>query len=104
MAAGVYGFTLPATPPKGTGRSVGEAFGLPALGLFRDRSFVVFMAVAFVLSVTNQFYGVHAHRFFTERGLDHPERWIQTGKWRTASNSKLAAETVFLLPLWEKVA
>jgi MFS family permease len=80
VVAGVYGFTLPPTHPKGTGKSIGEAFGLPALGLFRDRSFVVFMAVGFVLSVTNQFYGVHAHRFFTERGLSHPERWMVIGQ------------------------
>jgi nucleoside transporter len=78
--AGVYGFTLPATRPMGGGKTLGEAFGLPALGLFRDRSFVVFMVVALVLSVMNQFYGVHGHRFLTERGLNHPERWMVIGQ------------------------
>ena len=80
VLAAVYGFTLPPTPPKGHGKSLGEAFGLPALRLFRDRSFVVFVAVAFVLSVLNQFYGVHGHRFLSEKPLAHAERWMVIGQ------------------------
>ena len=80
VLAGVYGFSLPPTRPKGTGKSLGEAFGLPAFALFRNRSFAVFVAVALVLSVMNQFYGVHGHRYLTERGVHRPERWMVIGQ------------------------
>ena len=92
LVAGVYGFTLPATPPKGTGKGLAEAFGVPALALFRKRSFVVYISVAFVLSVTNQFYGVHGHPFLTERGFDHPERWMTIGQC-------LEVGCMFIIPL-----
>lgn len=68
-AVGVYAFTLPRTPPAGGGRSVAALFGLPALGLFRDRSFAVFAAAAFVTSAMNQFYVVYGHRFLTDLGV-----------------------------------
>lgn len=68
---GLYSFTLPRTPPKGTGRSVVEAFGLPALRLFKDRSFVVFVAIAFVNTAMNQFYVVYGHRYLTDLGVPH---------------------------------
>jgi nucleoside transporter len=80
LITGLYGFTLPRTPPKGGGKTLGEAFGWPAMRLFRGRSFAVFIGVAFVLSVMNQFYGVHGHRFLTERGIPQPERWMVIGQ------------------------
>lgn len=69
---GVYAFTLPATRPMGTGRSVAEAFGLPALQLFRDRSFVVFVSVGFLATAMNQFYVVYGHRYLTDHGIPNP--------------------------------
>jgi MFS family permease len=71
-AVGVYAFTLPRTPPKGTGRSVAEAFGLPALRLFKDGSFVVFVVVAFFNTALNQFYVVYGHRYLTDMGVPAP--------------------------------
>jgi nucleoside transporter len=70
--AGVYAFTLPATPPRGTGRSAAEMLGLPALGLFRDRSFGVFVAVAFVTTAANQFYVVYGNRYLIDHGVYKP--------------------------------
>ncbi|MBX9579713.1 MAG: MFS transporter [Gemmataceae bacterium] len=70
--AGVYAFTLPATPPRGTGRSVGEMLGLPALGLFRDRSFGVFVAAAFVTTAANQFYVVYGNRYLIDHHVYKP--------------------------------
>lgn len=81
LILGVYGFSLPATPPRGLGKSLGEAFGLPAFKLFKDRSFVVFLLVAFVTAHMNQFYGVYGHRFLTDLGLLHPERWMTIGQF-----------------------
>jgi MFS family permease len=80
LLVGAYGFTLPRTPPKGTGKSLGEAFGLPAFKLFRDRSFVVFILVALLTTQMNQFYGVYGHRFLTDLGLARPERWMTIGQ------------------------
>jgi nucleoside transporter len=70
--SGFYAFTLPATRPKGTGRSLAEAFGLPALKLFKDRSFVVFVVIAFLTTTLNQFYVVYAHRFLSDLGVPRP--------------------------------
>lgn len=72
--AGVYAFTLPPTPPKGHGKSLAEAFGLPALRLLRDRPFAVFLAAAFVGAVLNQFYVVFGHRCLTDYGVPRPEQ------------------------------
>jgi hypothetical protein len=69
---GVYAFTLPATRPLGGGRSVFEAFGLPALSLFKDRSFIVFAGIAFLATAMNQFYVVYAHRYLTDHGVPAP--------------------------------
>lgn len=77
---GVYSFTLPATRPKGTGKTLAESFGVPALGLLRDRAFVVFLAVAGGASVVNQFYVVYAHRYFTDLGIPAPERVMTLGQ------------------------
>jgi hypothetical protein len=69
---GLYAYTLPATRPLGTGRSAFEAFGLPALMLFKDRSFIVFVAAAFVATAMNQFYVVYAHRYLSDHGVPGP--------------------------------
>jgi hypothetical protein len=69
---GLSAFALPKTPPLGTGRSALEAFGLPALALFKDRSFVIFVLVAFVATAMNQFYVVYAHRYLKDQGIPGP--------------------------------
>src|SRR5581483_8596354 len=79
-ALGLYAFTLPHTPPKGTGRSPAEVLGLPALRLFRDRSFGVFVGVGFVCTAMNQFYVVYAHRYLTDLGVPRPEQVMTLGQ------------------------
>ena len=80
VAVGVYGLSLPPTPPKGHGKTLGEAFGLPALGLFKRRSFGVYLAVGLTLSVMNQFYGTHGHAYLTATGWAGAERWMVIGQ------------------------
>ncbi len=80
LILGIYGFTLPETPPKGHGKTLGEALGFPAFKLFRDRSFVVFILVALLTAQMNQFYGVYGHRYLTDMGLPRPERWMTIGQ------------------------
>jgi nucleoside transporter len=72
LLVGVYAFALPPTRPRGAGRSLAEAFGLPALRLFKDRSFVVFVLIAFFTTVMNQFYVVYGHRYLTDLGVRRP--------------------------------
>jgi len=77
---GLFAFTLPHTPPKGTGRTIGEAFGVPALKLLRDPSFCVFLLVGFICSAMNQFYGVYAHRYLTDLQIPRPEQVLTIGQ------------------------
>ena len=69
---------LPHTPPKGVGRSIGEVIGLPAVQLFRDRSFVVFAACLFVGNALNQFYGLFAPAYLADLGVK-----LDLGKYGT---------------------
>jgi nucleoside transporter len=69
---GLYCFTLPRTPPAGQSRSLGEAFGLPALSMFRESSFGALIFCALGIAVVQQFYTVYANRFLTEMRLPHP--------------------------------
>jgi MFS family permease len=80
FAVGGFGLLLPPTPPRGHGKTLGEAFGLPALGLFRNRSFAVYVAGGLVLAVTNQFYAVHGHYYLTATGWPAAERWMVIGQ------------------------
>ena len=98
---GLYSFTLPRTPPKGHGKSLAESFGLPALRLFRQRSFLVFIVIAFAGAAINQFYGVYAHRYLTDLELPRPEQWMTIGQVTEVG-------VMFMLPLlhpkrWLKV-
>jgi nucleoside transporter len=77
---GLFAFWLPHTPPKGVGRTPAEMFGLPALTLFRDRSFGVFVGVTFAASAMNQFYGIYAHRYLTDLGVPKPEQVMTLGQ------------------------
>jgi hypothetical protein len=72
LFTGLSALALPATRPLGTGRSAFEAFGLPALALFKDRSFGVFALIAFVATAMNQFYVVYAHRYLKDHGIPAP--------------------------------
>lgn len=84
---GVYALILPATPPAGrhdpTGaawRRGARAFGLPALRLFRKRSFAIYVGATFVAVGLNQFYAVYAHRFLTDRGIVPAEQALTLGQ------------------------
>jgi len=93
ILTGLYGFlVLPKTPPKGTGKGLAEALGLPAFKLFRDRSFCIFILVALLNAQMNQFYGVYGHRCLTDRGIAMPERWMTLGQ-------VIEAGCMFAMPL-----
>lgn len=82
--------TLPHTPPRGYGRPVREVLGLPALKMFRDRSFVAFAIVLFVGSLMNQFYVLFAPGYLDALGVRvnlgtlgswGPEVILTTAQW-----------------------
>ncbi len=70
LVLGVYSFTLPRTPPLGGGRgSLAQAFGADALGLLRDRNFLVFFVASILVCIPLAFYYQHANQFLTEIGV-----------------------------------
>jgi nucleoside transporter len=72
VVLGLFCLLLPHTPPIGTGRSLADALGVPALGLFRDGSFAVMIAAAFMVTITQAFYNLFGNRYLTELGAPAP--------------------------------
>ncbi len=66
----VFALALPHTPPKGHGRPIREVIGLPAIKMFRDRSFVVFAGVLLLCNLMNQFYGLFVSPYLKDLGVE----------------------------------
>jgi nucleoside transporter len=67
LLLGLFSFTLPATPPASVKpRSVGEMLGAEALGLLRDRNFLVFFVASILICIPLAFYYQNANLFLTE--------------------------------------
>lgn len=91
-SAALAGFALllPHTPPKGYGRPVKEVIGLPAIKMFRDRSFVIFAAVLFLCNMMNQFYSLFVPSYLKDLGVQ-----VDLRNW-----GRLAPEVVMTLAQW----
>lgn len=72
LFAGVYSFTLPHTPPRGHGKTIGEAIGLPALGMFRNSDFRILIASALCMAAIQQFYSVFTNPFLKSLNAPKP--------------------------------
>lgn len=91
---GVFSFTLPKTPPKAKGNndklSLRDILGLDALGLFKDRNFLIFFISSILICIPLAFYYQNANPFLVEVGMESP-----TGKMTLGQLS----EILFLLLL-----
>ena len=89
---GLYGFSLPATPPVRGGESqVRALLGVEALGLLKERNFAVFFCSAVLICVPLAFYYQNANLFLAEAGVANP-----TGKMTIGQISE--AGFILLLP------
>ena len=75
MAAGSW--FLPATPPSGRGRGIGEIMGLRAFRMLLDPNFRVVLGCAVAISVVQQFYTVYCNKFLGDLGVPSPSA-VQT--------------------------
>jgi nucleoside transporter len=71
---GLYSFTLPHVPPPARGQAVSlrQIFGLDALVLLKNRSFLVFLVSSFLICIPLAFYYQLAERTVTQTGIDNP--------------------------------
>jgi nucleoside transporter len=93
LVLGLFSFTLPATPPKGSTNEkikVSELLGLDALKLLKDKNFAVFFISSILICIPLAFYYQNANPFLSGIGLNNP-----TGKMTIGQIS----EILFLLLL-----
>ncbi|MCA9415952.1 MAG: nucleoside permease [Candidatus Omnitrophica bacterium] len=71
VAMGLYCFTLPHTPPleKGEKPTLGQLFGLDAVVLLKNRSYLVFIISSFLICIPLAFYYQMASKVVQQTGL-----------------------------------
>jgi MFS family permease len=89
-----FALALPHTPPRGYGRPVAEVIGLPAVKMFRDRSFVVFAGVLVLCNAMNQFYALFIAPYLHDLGV----------KLDLGPLGHLAPEVIMTLAQWCEIA
>lgn len=68
---GVFSFTLPATPPvkKDQTSSLGDLLGLEAIGMLRNRSYLIFFLASIAICIPLAFYYGFTNPFLNEVGM-----------------------------------
>lgn len=68
---GLLSFTLPATPPLKTGAatSVGDLLGLDAIGMLRNRAYLIFFLASIAICIPLAFYYGFTNPFLNEVGV-----------------------------------
>ena len=71
VVLGLYSFTLPHTPPPSAGKKVSlrEVFGLDALVMLKNPSFLTFMVASFLVCIPLAFYYQMAGKFVDAAGF-----------------------------------
>ncbi len=79
---GLYSFSLPHTPPPSAGKrtTAREIFGLDALVLLQNRSYLVFLISSFLICIPLSFYYQLAERAVTAAGLANPPITMSFGQ------------------------
>ncbi len=95
LALGVLSIFLPDTPPGSAGKKVtiGDIIGLQALGLLKERSFLIFFISSMLICIPLAFYYQEANKFLNEVNLENAASKMTLGQ---------ASETLFmiLMPLF----
>jgi len=94
-ALGLFSFMLPNTPPPkaGTKASFSEMVGLDALGLLKDKNFLVFFLASMLICIPLAFYYQETNIFLNEVGVQNA-----AGKMTMGQMSE--AIFLFLMPLF----
>lgn len=89
---GIFSFTLPKTPPSAKGEKVtiGDILGFEALGLLKDRNFLVFFISSVLICIPLAFYYQNLSPFLTESGVEKSTALASIGQ---------VSEVVFMLLL-----
>ncbi len=92
---GIFSFTLPDTPPprKGTKTSFGEIVGLEAIGLLKDKNFLIFFLSSLLICIPLAFYYQETNIFLNELKVEGA-----AGKMALGQMSE--AIFLFLMPLF----
>ncbi|TMM58732.1 MFS transporter [Maribacter algarum] len=80
---GVFSFTLPKTPPRvyrSKKVTLSEILGLEALGLLKDRNFLIFFLASVLICIPLAFYFQHAGQFLGEVGVTNPAGKMTIGQ------------------------
>jgi len=83
LLLGLFSFTLPKTPPKlssDTKLSIGDIIGIDALGLLKDRNFLIFFLASILICIPLAFYYQHAGQFLGEIGVANPAAKMAIGQ------------------------
>ena len=89
---GIFSFTLPKTPPSAKDEKVtiSDILGLEALGLLKDRNFLVFFFSSVLICIPLAFYYQNLSPFLTESGVEKSTALASIGQ---------VSEVVFMLLL-----
>jgi nucleoside transporter len=68
---GVFSFTLPSTPPVKSGQSssLGDLLGLEAIGMLKNRSYLIFFLASIAICIPLAFYYGFTNPFLNEVGM-----------------------------------
>jgi len=92
FVASFTSFFMPDTPPAGKGKQItfSDILGLKALGLFKDRNYLVFALTSFLIMFAGLFHWSLTNRYLNESKMDYAQFWQSSGQM---------AETVFLFAM-----
>ncbi len=94
LVLGVFSFTLPNTPPARTGKTtIGDIIGLDAIGLLKERNFLIFFISSLLICIPLAFYYQETNIFLNELKVDGA-----AGKMAFGQMSEMIF--LFLMPLF----